>query len=96
MKNNDRETGMGHPIELDDLGWNHGVTFFEYLINPLRECKHMKIGHDYNHLWDVENDKYKSYNFEKISSDIKVIVDRFVGEVVSKDDLNNMPQSAML
>jgi len=56
---------------INDLAWHHGCTFYEKIMGFDGARRVVKIGCDYNHLWDQE----RTYTLEAVSSDARRCID---------------------
>ena len=72
-----------HPIS--DIYWHGGVTWYEKRGGQEKESKTVKVGCDYNHLWDRD----KIYDLEDIKRDIKKTIDEFHEKFPEYDQTNN-------
>lgn len=61
---------------LNNLPWNGGYTLFEKRIEPDNGARMIKVGDDYEHLWDME--RWDSYDLNYMTNNLNDIVRSFL------------------
>lgn len=72
--------------DVPDYGFHGGVTWYSRKVYPQRKTgeptKALKIGCDYNHLWDREGGYWQG--LDNVASDAEALIDKLVAEVPMK------------
>lgn len=71
--------------DVPDYGFHGGITFYDrtfYVSKDGKKYKSLKIGCDYNHLWDAESGYWQS--LENVDYDCKSLIDKLVMAIPQK------------
>jgi hypothetical protein len=66
-------------LPIAKCAWHGGITFYEKIIHPDTKFRAVKIGCDYNHLFDSEDGF--PYNLEVVTSNVIRTIDQIASEL---------------